>query len=132
MLKHRYIKYGTTDYSILKLLIPSTRMPITIQRKLLRAMWNCRHSIFLRQSFWERRISLQYLQITMILTSLAFQREIRLHFMSGRVSWHSQAASFSTPALYNTLLPTEIDVRVDPFDYAIPSDVSPLMSYIAK
>ncbi|KAG3094635.1 hypothetical protein PI125_g16530 [Phytophthora idaei] len=51
--------------------------------------------------------------------------------MNGRVSWHSQAAPFSAPALYNTPLPTEMGVDVNPFDYVIPSDMFPLLSYMA-
>ncbi|KAE9292288.1 hypothetical protein PR003_g24794, partial [Phytophthora rubi] len=34
-------------------------------------------------------------------------------------------------ALYNASLPTEKGVDVDPFDYVIPSDVFPVLSYMA-
>ncbi|CAH0478139.1 unnamed protein product [Peronospora belbahrii] len=48
-----------------------------------------------------------------------------------KVTWHSQAAPFSTLALYNAPLPTRKGVKVDPFDYVIPSDLFPALSVVA-
>ncbi|KAF4046316.1 Lipoxygenase [Phytophthora infestans] len=105
---HRYVKYGATYYSIIKTFVTSY----------VKAYYDSEEAIQSDSELqtWAARASVS---------------EIKHHFMNGRVSWHIQAAPFSAPALYNTSLPTEKGVDVDVFDYVVPSDVFPLLSYMA-
>ncbi|KAG4051437.1 hypothetical protein PC123_g13368 [Phytophthora cactorum] len=105
---HRYVKYGATYYSIIKTFVTSYV-----------------------KAYYDSEDAVQNDSELQTWAARATVSEIKHHFMNGRVSWHSQAAPFSAPALYNTPLPAGKGVDVNPFDYVIPSDVFPLLSYMA-
>ncbi|GMF56017.1 unnamed protein product [Phytophthora fragariaefolia] len=133
---HRYVKYGATYYSIIKTFVTSY----------VNAYYESNDAILndVELQTWAARATevwginnfpsafTCYEDLIKLVTNLVFLNDIKHHFMNGRVSWHSQAAPFSTPALYNKPLPTEKGAEVDPFDYVIPSDVFPLLSYLAS
>ncbi|OWY99342.1 hypothetical protein PHMEG_00029663, partial [Phytophthora megakarya] len=133
--KHRYVKYGKMYYSIIKTFVTSYvtayyDSETAIQNDVELQTWAARASVVWGVNDFPSAFT-GYDDLVKLVTNLVFQNEIKHHFMNGRVSWHSQAAPFSTPALYNASLPTEKGVHVDPFDYVIPSDVFPLLSYMA-
>ncbi|KAG7395366.1 hypothetical protein PHYBOEH_003876 [Phytophthora boehmeriae] len=68
--------------------------------------------------------------LVQVLTHYIFQNAIKHHFMNGQASWHSTAAPFSAPALYNQPLPTEKGIHVDPFNYVMSNETVPNMVYL--
>ncbi|POM80821.1 Hypothetical protein PHPALM_1292 [Phytophthora palmivora] len=132
---HRYVKYGATYYRIIKTFVTSYvkayyNSEEAIQNDSELQTWAARATVVWGVNDFPSAFT-GYDDLIKLVTNLVFQSEIKHHFMNGRVSWHSQAAPFSAPALYNASLPTEKGVNVDPFDYVIPSDVFPLLSYMA-
>jgi len=132
---HRYVKYGATYYSIIKTFVTAYVQAYydseeAIQNDSELQTWAARATVVWGVNDFPSAFT-GYDDLIKLVTNLVFQSDIKHHFMNGRVSWHSQAAPFSTPALYNASLPTEKGVDVDPFDYVIPSDVFPLLSYMA-
>ncbi|OWY94450.1 hypothetical protein PHMEG_00035815, partial [Phytophthora megakarya] len=144
---HRYIKYGAMYYSIIKSFVTSyvnayyssddaIRNDVELQTwaARVRALANggeVGNPTFRR--FWDSSEigNPPSSGLINMLTNFVFRSSVKHHFMNGRVSWHSIAAPFSTPALYNTRLPTQKGVRVNPFDYAIPSEKFPAVSALA-
>ncbi|CAH0478157.1 unnamed protein product [Peronospora belbahrii] len=132
---HRYVKHGATYYSIIK----------TFVTKYIKAYYDSEDAIQsdMELQTWAVRASIVwgvndfplafkgYEDLIKLVTNLVFRNAVKHHFMNGRVTWHSQAAPFSTPALYNTPLPTRKGVKVDPFDYVITSDLFPALSAVA-
>ncbi|GMF21996.1 unnamed protein product [Phytophthora lilii] len=139
--KHRYVKYGASYYSIIKAFVTSyvKAYDVTnalyydskedIQNDSELQTWAARSTVVWGVNDFPSAFT-GYDDLITLVTNLVFQSEIKHHFMNGRVSWHSQAAPFSAPALYNASLPTEKGVDVDPFECTIPSNVFPLLSYI--
>ncbi|KAG7396965.1 hypothetical protein PHYBOEH_001478 [Phytophthora boehmeriae] len=132
---HRYVKYGSTYYSIVKNFVTAYVKAYydsdeAIQRDSELQTWAGCATVVWGVNDFPASFS-GFDELIQIVTNLVFQSAVKHHFMNGRVSWHSQAAPFSAPALYNASLPTEKGVDVDPFDYVIPSDVFPLLSYMA-
>ncbi|RLN57066.1 hypothetical protein BBJ29_007635 [Phytophthora kernoviae] len=68
--------------------------------------------------------------LVQVLAHYIFQNAIKHHFMNGQASWHSTAAPFNAPALYNQPLPTEKGVHVNPFHYVMPNETVPNMVYL--
>ncbi|POM67844.1 hypothetical protein PHPALM_16077, partial [Phytophthora palmivora] len=128
-------KYGAMYYSIIKKFVTSYVKAYydseeAIQNDSELQTWAARATVVWGVNDFPSAFT-GYNDLIKLVTNLVFLNEIKHHFMNGRVSWHSQAAPFSTPALYNASLPTKKGVDVDPFDYVIPSDVFPLLSYMA-
>ncbi|KAL4111665.1 hypothetical protein PRIC1_003343 [Phytophthora ramorum] len=135
LLNHRYVKYGATYYSIIKDFVTAYVKAYydseeAIQHDSELQTWAGRAAVVWGVNDFPSAFT-GYDDLIKLVSNLVFQSDVKHHFMNGRVSWHSQAAPFSAPALYNAPLPTEKGVDVDPFDYVIPSDVFPLLSYMA-
>ncbi|KAG7385540.1 hypothetical protein PHYPSEUDO_001306 [Phytophthora pseudosyringae] len=131
---HRYVKYGATYYAIIKTFVTAYVKAYyaseeAIQNDAELQTWAARATVVWGVNDFPSAFE-GYDDLIKLVSNLVFQSDIKHHFMNGRVSWHSQAAPFSAPALYNASLPTEKGVDVDPFDYVIPSDVFPLLSYM--
>jgi arachidonate 15-lipoxygenase len=133
---HRYVRYGTAYYSAVKAFVRAY-VEVYYPAEGLIAMdaelqtWAARASAVPEVHGFPASFQ-SYDDLVALVTHLVFQNAVKHHFMNGRVSWHSQAAPFSTPALFGaTPLPSSKGVDVDPMDYAIPSDVFPVLSYMA-
>ncbi|RLN74011.1 hypothetical protein BBJ28_00014961 [Nothophytophthora sp. Chile5] len=132
---HRYVKYGAIYYSLIKNFVSAYVTAYyesnqAIQEDVELQTWAARATVVWGVNDFPAAFT-GFDDLIQLVTNLVFQSSIKHHFMNGRVSWHSQAAPFSAPALYNTSLPTEKGAEVDPFDYVIPSGVFPLLSYMA-
>ncbi|KAE9057605.1 hypothetical protein PF010_g31315, partial [Phytophthora fragariae] len=132
---HCYVKYDTTYYSIIKTFVTSYVKAYydseeAIQNDSELQTWAARATVVWGVNDFPSAFN-GYDDLIKLVTNLVFQNAVKHHFMNGRVSWHSQAAPFSAPALYNASLPTEKGVEVDPFDYVISSDVFLALSGMA-
>ncbi|RLN26332.1 hypothetical protein BBO99_00004914 [Phytophthora kernoviae] len=132
---HRYVKYGSTYYTIIKNFVTAYVKAYYDSEEVIQTdselqTWASRTTLVWGVNDFPSSFT-GFDDLIQIVTNLVFQSAVKHHFMNGRVSWHSQAAPFSAPALYNAPLPTEKGIDVDPFDYVIPSDVFPLLSYMA-
>ncbi|RLN51876.1 hypothetical protein BBJ28_00025915, partial [Nothophytophthora sp. Chile5] len=131
---HRYVKYGAIYYSLIKNFVSAYVIAYyesdqAIQSDVELQTWAARATIVWGVNDFPASFT-GFEDLIQLVTNLVFQSSIKHHFMNGRVTWHSQVAPFSATALYNTPLPTEKGVEVDPFDYVIPSDVFPLLSAV--
>ncbi|KAG7400314.1 hypothetical protein PHYBOEH_006254 [Phytophthora boehmeriae] len=132
--KNRFVKYGCKYYEAGKKFVTSYVRAYYTSNKAVQAdkelqTWAARCSVLegvngFPSSF--RGVD----DLVKIVANLVFQNSVKHHFMNGRVSWHSQAAPFSGLALYSAPLPTEKGATVNPLDYAVPSDLFAVMSFL--
>jgi hypothetical protein len=132
--KHRLVKYGDKYYAAIKEFVTSYVKAYytseeAVQQDPELQTWAARSSAIWGVNDFPSSFS-SYDDLIKIVTHLIFQNAVKHHFMNGRESWHNHAAPFSSTALYNTPLPTEKGVEVNPADYFIPSDIFPLMAYM--
>ncbi|KAG2526525.1 hypothetical protein BBO99_00002973 [Phytophthora kernoviae] len=137
-LKHlpqsRYVKYGSKYYDIIKKFVTSYVHAYYPSKKAVQAdkelqTWAARCSVLQGVNGFPSSFK-GFDDLVKIVANFIFQNSVKHHFMNGRVTWHSQAAPFSSLALYNSPLPTQKGVTVNPLDYAVPSDLFPVVSYL--
>ncbi|CAH0519331.1 unnamed protein product [Peronospora belbahrii] len=107
---HRYVKHGATYYSIIK----------TFVTKYIKAYYVSEDAIqsAMELQTWAVRASIVWGVNTFLWPSRAIKTS-------------SNSLPICTLALYNAPLPTRKGVKVDPFDYVIPSDLFPALSVVA-
>ncbi|KAE9264132.1 hypothetical protein PR003_g32906, partial [Phytophthora rubi] len=96
---HRYVKYGTTYYSIIKTFVTSYVKAYydsedAIQNDSELQTWAARATVVWGVNDFPSAFN-GYDDLIKLVTNLVFQNAVKHHFMNGRVSWHSQAAPFS-------------------------------------
>lgn len=69
--------------------------------------------------------------LTKLLAHLVFQSSVKHHMRHGPLTWHSIAAPFTTPALWNKPLPVAKASGMNPLEFAMPIELLPALSTFA-